>query len=180
MSKRGQQGDEAVEVPLVRPYGRTLLGTVGIGASGVFMAYRAQENARGLIINGIIHLDPGQADVFYAVCAVFCLGVSVLLAMSLYALRPSLPFRLVVAAGEVRLPLSPLWKPGEAVVPLDDVTGVELGAHARQQILVIVTRTSGRFALPIHYLPSDWSVTRVSELIVAAARSRRAPVTGAL
>jgi hypothetical protein len=53
----------------LRPMG-TLLAMLFFGACAGFMFYLAVTNDRGLIINGLITLDPKGADVFYAVTGI--------------------------------------------------------------------------------------------------------------
>lgn len=52
-----------------------LLASIFFGAAGLFMCREAMVNDRGLIVNGLIHLEPGGATTFYwcvaAVCAAF-------------------------------------------------------------------------------------------------------------
>ncbi len=82
---------------------------------------------------------------------------------------PGNPFRLRIGDEEIRLPRSPLWKLGEAVVFLDEVVGVEMKAQGKAQFLVIVTETT-RFPLPVTYLPTGWSHTEVADRIIAEVR----------
>ena len=49
----------------------TLLAGLFFVPCAALFIYKAINNDRGLIINGIIKLDPGQADFFYWVLAVF-------------------------------------------------------------------------------------------------------------
>ncbi len=52
-----------------------MLGAIALfGVAAVFFTYRALQNDRGLVINGIIHLGPHAADVFFAVLAALSVG----------------------------------------------------------------------------------------------------------
>ena len=54
-------------IPLRRPYAEGVLAIVLFGACAVFFYYKATNNDRGLILNGLIEMGPEAADWFYAV-----------------------------------------------------------------------------------------------------------------
>ncbi len=176
-TKKQEQTEEeaAFEIPLQRPYGRLTLGLIVTAFAGLFMLHEADTNVRGLIINGVIHLDPGQADVFYVVMSLFCLAGAVLVLLSLYALARSRQFRLKIDADEIRLPGTPLWKDrGEVAIPLAEVVGVEAPspqAKQKPQHIVIVAQ-DGRFPLPVAWLPDGWSPEAVAQAVITRARRR--------
>jgi hypothetical protein len=125
-----------------------------------------------LILNGIIHLDADQADVFYVVMGVICSIGSALLLLSIRVLLTSRHFRLSIG-DEIRLPGVPLWKhSGEVAVPAGEVVGVEMHSPQKPRLLVVVTGT-GRFPLPTAWLPEAWSPREVADRIVARAREAR-------
>jgi hypothetical protein len=172
--KRERARGDDLEVALLRPYWRMLFGFLCCAGAGAFMIREAVVNVRGLIINGIIHLGPGQADVFYAVMGAFCVAGAALSLGNLGALLPGRPFRLRIADDEIRLPRWPLWKHEEAVVLLDEVLAVAIQPAGNRPGLVIVSKV-GRFPLPAMYLPPEWSLTQVADRIIAGIPRPPAP-----
>ncbi|HMG51949.1 MAG TPA: hypothetical protein VK601_00680, partial [Kofleriaceae bacterium] len=59
----------------LRPrWGTLILATVFFGGCGAVMWYEAMHDRRGVVIEGVIHLDPGQARIFYVVLMALCFG----------------------------------------------------------------------------------------------------------
>jgi hypothetical protein len=63
-------------IPLRRPYRELVLGFVLFGAAAAYLFYRASTNDRGLILNGLIHLDPSGAGTFFVVLGLLSVGMS--------------------------------------------------------------------------------------------------------
>src|SRR5688572_28826005 len=96
-----------MELPRQIPYNpkwRAIVGCVlFFGAGSVFMGYKAFHNNAGLMINGIITLEPGGATIFYWVISALGAGF-VLLALLLTVRRVMSPRILEVGTDALLLP----------------------------------------------------------------------------
>lgn len=166
--------DDALEIPLRRPYPELLLSAFFFAVCAAVLAHRAQMNDRGLILNGIIHFEPGGADVFYAVLAIlsgaFC-ALGVVGAARFAALKE---FRIVLGPRSITLPsMHPLRGAREVTVPLDRVESVELQPPAKP-ITLVIREDDRAHGIPQRWLAKGWPAEEVAGAIIARVRGAHA------
>jgi hypothetical protein len=155
-----------IEIPLVKPYLLMALALLLFGGGGLFMLHRAESNDRGLIINGIIHLETGGADVFYAVLGLLSVGLAALTVLSLYRLVRRDAFRVVITRTAITFPNPRLLSSElEIKVRFEDVLAIRASAAEKADWLVFDTK-SGPRTLNTKWLPADWPSSRLSTLVV--------------
>jgi hypothetical protein len=168
--------ERAQIIELARPYGRFALLSLLFGASAVFMAHEAETNDRGLIINGIIHLDPGSADVFYAVMALLSIGFVAIGVMAIFALRARKRFRIVL--GKKRMAVAARFRAWERVreeeieVRYDDVSGVTFTPLDKPVVLTISRREGAPLVLSKQFMPVGWTLRSIGDLVMQRVRER--------
>lgn len=166
--------NDALEIPLRRPYLELLLGALFFAVCAAVLTHRAQTNDRGLILNGIIHFEPGGADVFYAVLAIlsgaFC-ALGVLVAARFAALEE---FRIIVGPRSITLPsMHPLRGAREVTVPLDRIESVELHPPAKP-ITLVIREDDRSHSIPQRWLPKGLSADEVAGAIIERVRGAQA------
>jgi hypothetical protein len=174
MTPNERAPDDSLEIPLRRPYAELLLSALFFAVCAAVLAYRAHTNDRGLILNGILHFEPGGADVFYAVLAIlsgaFCaFGV---LAAARFALLKE--FRIVLGARSITLPsMRPLQGAREVTVPLDRIEAVELQPPAKP-ITLVIREDDRSHSIPQRWLTKGWPAEEVAGAIIARVRGAQA------
>lgn len=126
------------------------LAALFFAGCAVIMAKAAIGNDRGLVINGIIHLDPGSATVFYWV--IFAISLLFVAGGMLGVVRALGP------AQEVTLDRVALSAPRTGLrselvrVPVASITGVET-MRMRSQEFLIVRHREGKLTISGGMLP---------------------------
>ncbi|MRG98028.1 hypothetical protein [Polyangium spumosum] len=161
-------------IPLRKPYTPLVLAILFFGACAAFMFHRASVNDRGLVLNGLIHFEPGGADVFYAVMGLLSFGFVVMGGLGIYNFSRIEPFQLVV--GDRRV-LMPSGRPtGIRMVELrvDDIESVALFPHGAEAKAVVVRTFDGRMhSIAASWLPPAFPAVEVSKEIAARLRVRQ-------
>jgi hypothetical protein len=159
-------------IELARPYGRFALGAVMFTGCALLLAHEAETNDRGLIINGIIHLDPGGADAFYAVLAALSTAFVVVAILGIRALHARKVFRVVIGKKAVTLPAT--FRAWEAAPPPDDKIRYEdlVSIALSPNHLKIVRRDGGPVLLAKHFVPDGLTLRELSDRIMSRARER--------
>lgn len=170
-AKRKKRNVEETIVPLRRPYMQAGLGIVLCGLGAVFFWHEAETNERGLIINGIIHLGPGGADIFYAAMALFFLGIALALGNVMYRYSLLKPFQIVLSEKWISLPMGPPYRIKEGRLALRDVRGIEIfpPAPAPPERLLIHTH-SGSHGVSKQWTSSPEQLQSIAEAIVLRMR----------
>ena len=136
------------------------------GAGALFMGHEAIVNERGLIINGLIHLGPDGATVFYwciaGVCAAFVAAGVLALIVSLFSSH-----RVTLTATEVSAPRFGFSR-APTVVKLTDVQHVNLQVVQKQRFLNIY-HPSGKLTIIESHLPSRAVFEELCAAIVSRA-----------
>lgn len=156
--------------PLKRPTFMLGLGFVLFGASAAFFYYRATTNDRGLIINGIIEMGPGAADIFYAVFFVLSAIMSLAgLYLSIRLLQIK-DFRIVIGEENVLVPPPTLWKSfNEISIPLNSIVSVAQNGYA----LVIGTGDKNH-SISAQWFSQYYPMAEVADAIIARVRELHA------
>ncbi len=160
-----------VTIELVRPYGRFALITVMFGGAAAFLAHRASTNDRGLVINGIIHLGPSSADVFYAVLAILSVGFVAIGLLALRAFHARKTLRVVIGKTQVTMPgRFRAWEGFQEDVTLryEDLLSIAVGP----QFLRILRRDGQSLFLAKHFVPEGWTLRSLADRIMGQARTR--------
>ncbi|WP_395017398.1 hypothetical protein [Dongia sp.] len=121
------------------------------GAGSILLAWTADHNKNGLVLNGIIHLDPHGATLFYwGLTAVCALVAATALMMSLFGLFSSQ----VLSVSETVLS-APKWllSPANTVIPLSSITRLELKS-VRNQHFLSVHHHEGKLTITAANLPN--------------------------
>ena len=140
------------------PPGKLGVVIVACAAAALFMQHVAATNDRGLIINGLIHLGPEGATIFYwcaaivsAACAAWCLLVFV----------PQVFIRrqIVLEEDAITLPGTGFSTKGYRI-PWDEIEGATRRTY--QKVTYLKVRHRGRrFAVNSAWLPSNLDVETI-------------------
>lgn len=176
MTTKAPRG-EKITIELVRPYAMLILGIALFGGGGAFMIHRSLSNDRGLILNGIVHLEPGGADAFYAAIGALSVAMGILSAFGLGRMATRKSFRIVLAKQSMTIPEPRMWRAlQEITVRYDDIVAVRLHPPGAPSFVILETH-AGRHHLSKQWLPPAWPASLVASTIVGRLRARAdAPV----
>jgi hypothetical protein len=141
------------------------------GLAAVFFAFRAANNDRGLIVNGIIKLGPQAATGFYWVLTACSIGFVGMAAFPAYH-RVTFRQRLALGPTALIVPAS-RWSREEKEIAYWDIEGLSTTAVGGQRFLNI-QHAGGKHTITASLLPSKAAFDEVCELL--AARVREAQV----
>jgi len=162
-----------VVIELRRPTAWLAIAALVTGGCAAFMFERASTNDRGLVINGLIHLAPGSADVFYAVLGALCAAMAVLSVRALIALVQRKHFRVTIGEEEITLPHHALfWSSEDRTLGIDEIVMVQTAVAAGNNRFVHVDTRRGRFSLNTRWLPPEWPAEMFAAEIMRRARAR--------
>lgn len=141
---------EVLNHPYKPKPGFMALALLFFGAGAWYMAQKAMLNDRGLILNGVIHLEREGASNFYwliaAVCGVFvAIGVPMLL-MGLFSSR-----RLVLTETDITAPKNGFSRTPKTI-KLADIRHLEIQQVQKQRFLEL-THADGKFTIMESMLP---------------------------
>jgi hypothetical protein len=165
----------AETIELARPYGQFALASLFFAVAAIFMASRASTNDRGLIINGIIHLEADGADVFYGVLAALSAAFVIVGVLGMNALRCRKTFRIVIGKSSVTLPAPIRFWQGrveEAIkVRYEDLAAVSLSPAGSPALLTLTRRGGPAIHLAKRVVREGWTLGEIAERILQAARA---------
>jgi hypothetical protein len=159
-------------IPLRKPYTQLVLAVLFFGAGAAFMFYRASTNDRGLILNGIIHFEPGGADVFYAVMGLLSFGFVAMGALGIYNFARIEPFALTIGAKRIQLPSGRPSGIRMVELRIDEVESISIFPPGGEAKSVVVRTFAGMHSISANWLPPEWSAVRLSDELVARMRAR--------
>ena len=134
-----------------RPWTMALAALFFAGGA-VVLAREARGNDRGLVLNGFIHLDAGDATRFYWLLAL--LSAAFVLAGLLGVARAFGPPReIVVDAAGITAPTGVLGR-AEVTVPYASIARLEM-TQIRSQKLMVIHHGGGRLILSRAMLPTE-------------------------
>lgn len=128
----------------------------GVGA--VILAFSALTNKKGLVINGLIHLDPQGATTFNwfmaAICAVFAVLAFMLILFGLFSNQ-------FLSLSETELS-APKWllSPANTIVPFSSIQRLELKTVGKLHFLA-VHHTEGKLTIQAQKLPDQEAFAEV-------------------
>lgn len=141
------------------------LASVFFGSCALFMGHEAIVNNRGLIIDGIIHLSPAGATVFYW-CVAAVSGAFVAVGIPAFFVGLLSNQRIILTATEISAPRFSFSR-APTVVKLADVQDINLQVVQKQRFLNIYHR-NGKLTITESHLPNRAAF----EELCAAIRSR--------
>ena len=121
------------------------------GAGALFMGHEAMVNDRGLIINGLIHLGPDGATIFYWCIAAVC-GAFVAVGVPAFIVGLMSSHRVTLTATDISAPRFGFSRT-PTLVKLNDVQHVNVQVVQKQRFLNI-HHASGKLTINESYLPS--------------------------
>jgi len=167
--KRDKRAEPKIVIPLKRPYAQLALGALLFGACAAFFFYRASTNDRGLILNGIIHFEPGGADVFYAVMGLLSAGFVVIAALGILRISQIQNFTLVIGARSVSLPVGKPMGMRMHEIPIADLVSIGKHPPASPKHVILQAR-QGTHWIPTSWLPEGWTADGLADELVARMR----------
>jgi hypothetical protein len=153
-----------------------LLCAVLFGACAAFTAYKAATNDAGLILNGIITLEPAEATVFFWVIAALGAGL-VLLALLLTTRRITSPHVLEIGTDAMLLPHG-LFQMHTSRIPYSDIQGISEVELYGQRFLRI-TAAGQRYTITSSLLPDADSYVAVRDSLRSLVQRRQGQEPGA-
>lgn len=144
-----------------------LLVSIFFGAAALFMGRQALVNDRGLIINGLIHLEPGGATTFYwCVAAISAAFVAVGISAFFVGLLSSR--RVILTGTDISAPKFGFSRKATAV-NLSDIRSLSVQVIEGQRFLNIY-HVNGKLAISASFLPDEAAFEQL-----CAAIAQRAP-----
>jgi len=169
--KKKKAKEPDLVIPLRKPYTQLVLGVLFFGACAAFMFHRSSTNDRGLILNGVIHFDPGGADVFYAVMGLLSSGFVAMAVLGILSYARLEPFQLVIGAKSLSMPANKPMGIQVREVPMSEVMAI--GVHPPQAPKsVFLQLRGGVLHIPGNWLPGGWSVAQVHDALVERLRQQ--------
>ena len=157
---------------LVYPYrlspGRLALGPLFFGLGGLYFVHEANGNQRGLIIDYIIRLNPGEATVFFYMLAVFMLVIAVLTAYSLI-ISATKTMEIALEPSGIRLPVGLAKR--ETTIAYADIKSIQHRKGRATEFLVIAPRAGKGAFIAASMLPSKEAFAQVRAELTARART---------
>ena len=143
-------------------------GALFFGALGVFMLHEASANGRGLLIDRVIRLDPGEATIFYyAIAAVGLLFVPVAIS-SLYI---SLTKKTVLILGPSSITVPLAIRRQERTNAYTDIKSIQHQKVRSQEFLKIMPRAGKAISIAASLLPSKSVFAAVRAELTARAKA---------
>jgi hypothetical protein len=141
-----------------------VLGGFFFSACALFLGHRATTNGRGLIIEGFIRLDPGQARVFYGVLAALSVGF-VIASCFLAFHRLTFEQRLTFGPTVMTVPAS-RWSRATKRIAYRDIRQLSIATVSGQTFLH-VHHVGGKFTIVASMLPSREAFDDLRALLAA-------------
>ena len=151
--------------------GLMALASAFFGLCAAGLATTAHGNAAGLIIDGLISLDPGQATVFYWVVAAVSAAMTLGGVLGVYRAVTS-QHKLVLDGSALRVPKSGL-SDRVAVIPYHTIASLSV-LEIRNRRFLTVTHAGGRVHIAEGMLPGHDALEKVGQVLqerVAATRA---------
>jgi hypothetical protein len=133
-------------------------------ACALVLGYRASDNHRGLIINGIIELGPDGATGFYYVLCALSVGFVIGSVFMAYH-RLTFQQRLVFGGAAMTVPVS-RWSRATKQIAYRDMRKMSMTVISGQTFLY-VDHLGGRFTIVASMLPSQAAFDEVRALLAA-------------
>lgn len=165
-------------IPLRRPYPEALLSVLLFGACAVFFYFRATNNDRGLILNGIIEMGRESADWFYAILGLLSGGFVAMGLFGSWRISQIKNFVIDLGRKEMTFPAAPVFRAPVVTVPYDRIDAVEIVGEGKSSF-VTIREGAQAYSIPSRWIAEGWTAQQILEEIIARVRTARAKSTGA-
>lgn len=160
-------------IPLRRPYKEAILALVLFAACAVFFYFKASNNDRGLILNGVIEMGPEAADWFYAILGVLSAGMALMGLFGAWRISQIKDFQIDLGRKEMTFPSAPMVRTLLVTVPYDRIDAVEI--IARGSVSWVAIREGERvYSIPGRWIADGWTAQQILEEVIARVRTLRA------
>ena len=160
---------KTIEYPYKPGLKITLLGIFLFGGGAAMMAQAALGNDSGLVINGIVRLEPRGATIFYWCMAATC-SAFLLLGMAVLLVRLTSKARLRLSPTEFSAPRH-AFGGTIATIPLAEIQTIHVYAVQDQHFLDI-THSHGTLTILRSCLPSTAAFEEVCRVLGAVVARR--------
>lgn len=148
----------------------SLLGGLFFAGCGVVLGKVALDNDRGLILNGLIELDTGDATTFYGVLAAACIGfVAIALVSTVRAFGA--PHEVVLDATSITAPKGVMQKV-VVTVPYTRITDLQV-TQVQSQKLLTIHHADGKLVIARGMLPTRADFEELLAALDARCRAVR-------
>jgi len=171
MSEKAKRAKIAT-IPLHRPYGTVILAILMFGGCAVFLYFKATNNDRGLILNGLIEMGPEGADWFYAILGILSGGMAAMGLFGTWRISQIKNFQIDLGRKEMTFPAAPVFRTPVVTVPYDRIDSVELvgeGANAS----VVIREGDQAYSVPGRWIAEGWTAQQILEEVIARVRTVR-------
>lgn len=167
MSEKVKRSKIAV-IPLRRPYKEAILPLVLFGACAAFFFVKASNNDRGLILNGVIHMEREGADWFYAIMGVLSAGMASLGALGAWRISQIKNFQVDLGRKEMTFPSAPIIRTPVVTVPYDRIDAVEMNEAS-----VYIREGEKVYSIPSKWIAEGWTPKQIVEEVITRVRTVR-------
>lgn len=160
-------------IPLRRPYPEALLALVMFGGCAAFFYFKAVNNDRGLILNGLIEMGPEGADWFYGVMGFLSAGLALMGLLGVWRISQIKHFQIDLGRKDMTLPVGPLFRAPVVTVPYDRIDSVELLGEG-EKATVIIREGDQAYSISGRWIADGWAAQQILEEVIARVRTVRA------
>lgn len=159
-------------IPLRRPYKEAILAILMFGGGAVFFYFRATNNDRGLILNGLIEMGREGADWFYAILGILSGGMAAMGLFGTWRISQIKNFQIDLGRKEMTFPAAPAFRTPVVTVPYDRIDSVELlGEGAKAS--VIFREGEQAYSISGRWIAEGWTAQQILEEVIARVRTAR-------
>lgn len=160
-------------IPLRRPYPEAILAIVMFGGCAAFFYFKATNNDRGLILNGLIEMGREGADWFYAILGLLSGAMAAAGLLGSWRISQIKNFQIELGRKEMTLPVGPLFRTPLVTVPYDRIDSVEL-LGAGDKSTVIIREGEQAYSVSGRWIAEGWTAQQILEEVIARVRTVRA------
>lgn len=165
-------------IPLRRPYREGVLAIVLFGACAVFFYYKATNNDRGLILNGLIEMGPEAADWFYAILGLLSGAFVVAGLLGVWRISQIKNFLIDLGRKEMTFPAAPVYRAPVVTVPYDRIDAVEIIGQG-STAFVTIREGAQAYSIPSRWIAEGWTAQQILEEVITRVRTARSKKTTA-
>ena len=149
-----------------------ILGILFFGGLGLFMLQQGATNTRGLLIDRIIRLDPGEAAIFYYAIGAVSLAFVPLAILALYVSFTRKPV-LTLGLSAITVPMG--IRRQAKTLAYADIKSIQHHTVRSQEFLKITPRTGKPVSIAASLLPSKTVFAALRGELTARAKAAQTP-----